>query len=464
MRSARDGTWLLVPQGQARRLARRLEAVGDLLYAEPNALLARASAFDSSPDRWARAAVVSPATRWPSGLTKPIAVIDDFVDPGSLDFGRGQVRWLEAEGREIQGGHGTSVASAAAAVFGNDGVFGVLPGAPLLSYQPRTLTCVDVAEGVLAASDAGAGVINISLGTPNDCFTLFRAVSLAFGAGAIIVAASGNEYAEGNPVIYPAAYPHVLSVAAVTVDTKAAYFSSSNAAVDLAAPGVDVPVAVPMAFDDDGRRDGVTLADGTSFAAPMVAGAAAWLRVARPRLSGDQVADLLRHAATDIMPGGWDRDTGFGLVDLDAALVARDPPVDPLEPNDLIGFINGTAFDSPDPYIWRGYGSASYSASVDAVEDPVDIYRVRIPGRAAVRITVRPSSGDPDLEVYSSRARYIGDRSALIARSRKAGTRADAVEIVNSARSTRAAYIAIEPYDEDYLDARYRLAVRRVRR
>ena len=167
-----------------------------------------------------------------------------------------------------------------------------------------------------------------------------------------MVAASGNEFAEGNPVIFPAAYPHVLSVASLNPTLTSSFFSTPNAAVDVAAPGVDVPVATPGAFDtEDGVVDGVTLASGTSFAAPIVSGAAAWLATARPDLTNGQLADTLRRSARDVAPAGYDTNTGFGLVNLGAALALPAPARDVLEPNDGITFVNGSVFSQPDPYV-----------------------------------------------------------------------------------------------------------------
>lgn len=453
---------VVVPRSRARLLATRLRREGRLLYAEPNVVLHAASAFESAPDGWARGAVVSSATRLPA-FTWPIAVVDDFVAPDLAEFAGNQINWLEPDGRAVAGWHGTAVASVAAAVAGNGGLLGVAPGNPLISYQPRSMYCSDIAAGVLAASRAGARVINLSLGSPDFCFTLYRAVSLAVGVGAVVVAAAGNEYQEGNPVIYPAGFPHVLSVAATGQDGKSAYFSSSNAAVDISAPGVDIPVVIPPGDDPDGTRDGITLVDGTSFAAPMVAGAAAWIGAARTDLSADQVADVLRRGARDLARTGWDRDTGFGLLDLNASLLEPAPPVDPGEPNDTISFVDGSSFASPDAYIFQASRGTVFSATVDEVEDPADVYRIRLPGRSAVQITVRPRSGDPDLAVYSSSVRYVGDARALIARSRRGGLRTDRLRIYNNARSARRAYVVIEPYAKNYQDAGYQLSVRRVR-
>ena len=459
---ALPGTMRVARSG-ARRLAADLSRRKLLRYAEPDVTLQKRSAFDSQPDGWARGAVVPTSLAPPPPRTgAAIAVVDDFVDSANPDVGP-QTSYLNGPGA-VLGGHGTEVASAAAGAANGTGVVGVFPGARILSYGTN-LSCGDVAAGVVTAADAGASVINLSLGNPNPCFTLFVAVQLAYGEGSLVVAAGGNEFAQGNAVQFPAAFPHVLSVAAVDPSLQAAFFSNANLSIDLAAPGLDVPVAVPPAFDPDGVPDGVTLDTGTSFAAPIVAGAAAWLATARPSLRNGQIADVLRNSATDLGRRGYDPDTGFGLLNVPGALRARAPRVDPLEPNDDIPFIDGTAFARPDPYLWRGHGRLGLRASVDQVEDPVDVYRIRVPGRASFRIRLRPTFGDPDLTVFSSRARTIDSRRTIIARSRRGEGRTDAVALVNRGRRAARAYVMVNAA-EDFqgnINASYRLRFLRLR-
>ena len=159
----------------------------------------------------------------------------------------------------------------------------MLPGAPIASFGlSYPASCSTVVEGIQASIRARVAVINLSLGSTGACFAQYVAVQRAYGVGILVVAAAGNEFQDGNPVNYPAAFPHVMSVAALNRDGTPAAFSTSNAAVDIAAPGVEVPMAIPPSFDDDGVVDGYTEANGTSFAAPMVAGGAAWVRTARP--------------------------------------------------------------------------------------------------------------------------------------------------------------------------------------
>lgn len=459
------GTYVIT-RTQARRFARALREQRLLRYAEPDVAFERRSSFDGHLDAWARAAVVPPAQAAPDARGVTVAIIDDFVDPGHPDVGP-STQYLNRGSGTVEGAHGTQVASAAAGAAGNGGVTGVLPGARILSYGLSDLSCSNVARGVTSASRAEATVINLSLGGERDCFTLFRAVSLAYAAGSVVIAAGGNEYLEGNPISYPAAYPHVLSVSALDTDLLSTGFSNANTAIDLAAPGADVPVAVPMAFDDDGTADGTTTADGTSFAAPIVAGAAAWLKAVRPTLTNGQIADVLRRSATDVDELGYDQNTGYGLVNVAAALSEPAPRIDPLEPNDGITFVDGTVFGRADPFVWRGTGVRQLRGStVDQVEDPVDVYRIRVPARTAIKVLMTPSAGDPDMALYSGAAETISDRREIVDQSLRGPRRAESVSGVNRARRAVVAYVVVtvDTRLSQQLDAAYRLDFLRIRR
>ena len=212
----------------------------------------------------------------------------------------------------------------------------------------------------------------------------------------MVVAAAGNEFEEGNPVSFPAAWPHVLSVAATDQQNESSYFSSANASIDVAAPGENIPLAIPGALDTtDGTQDGVTLASGTSFAAPIVAGAVAWLRSARP--------DITQRAGRRPPAPHGDRHrparAGTGTPATasstsEASLAAPAPEGDPLEPNDSIAEIDGTVFQGADDPVWSGGARKRIPASVDSVEDPIDVYRVRIPARTRWKALVRPLTAD----------------------------------------------------------------------
>ena len=422
----------------------------------------RQSALDSDPGGYARGYVVDAGLAPPAPGAVAIAVVDDLVDVSHPDLAGHTVQLHPGP---ILAAHGTEVASVAAGAFNGFGVVGVFPGAPVISVGlPEQIKCSDAADGIVAAARTGARVLNLSFGTPGDCATLFAAVQVAFARGSLVVAATGNEFAQGNPVIYPAAYPHVLSVASLNADLKSSGFSSANAAVDLAAPGVLVPVATPGAFDTDGVPDGVTLASGTSFSAPLVSGAAAWLATVRSDLSNGQLADVLRRSAYDVDRPGYDTNTGFGLVHMGAALAQATPARDVLEPNDGITFVNGAVFAQPDPYIWRGSGRRTLAGSADRVEDPFDVYRIRLAPRSRARIRLRPSSGNPDLFIFRGSAQSIDDDEDIIARSRRGVLQTDAVTIRNTSRSARRFYVTIAlGNNATGLNATYNLQLQRLR-
>ncbi len=126
-----------------------------------------------------------------------------------------------------------------------------------------------------------------------------------------------------------------------------------------------------------------------------------------------------------------------------AALALPAPARDVLEPNDGISFVNGSVFSKPDPYIWRGGGRSTLGGSADKVEDPFDVYRIRLPRRSRARIRLRPTFGNPDLYIFRSSARSIDEEAGIVARSRRGALKTDAVTIRNTGRTARRFYVAI---------------------
>jgi hypothetical protein len=254
----------------------------------------------------------------------------------------------------------------------------------------------------------------------------------------------------------------VLTVGASTPDDKAAFFSNENAAMDLVAPGVSIVTSVPVALDtEDGTDDGYELVDGTSFSAPMVGAAAAWVREARPDLTVDQVAQVIRLSARDIASPGYDASTGFGALNLAGALVKQPPIADPKEPNDDITFVDGRTFGHADRAVWSGGRTATLRALLDYYEDPYDVYRVRVPAHKRVHVTVVPRFGNPDVELFDSRATRVATSRHRVARSRHSGTRTDRVAYSNHASRTRTLYVNVYVPRQKTLDAGYTLTVGR---
>jgi Subtilase family len=231
-------------------------------------------------------------------------------------------------------------------------------------------------------------VINLSLGGDEPSRAIYEAVISAFGRGTLIVAAAGNERLSQNPAIYPADFPHVLTVGSTNQADLPSDFSSTSPAVDLAAPGEQIPYQHPT-------DPSLSLtATGTSFSAPIVTAATAWVWTARPTLDKTQIFDLMGRSARDIGPRGRDKRTGHGLLDIPAALAKAPPPVDPLEPNDDVDHVkaNGIFRTAARPVTSRSHGRATYRARLSATEDPHDVYRVWIPGRRTVTATVKPTA------------------------------------------------------------------------
>jgi hypothetical protein len=318
--------------------------------------------------------------------------------------------------------------------------------------------------GIARATVARASVINMSYGSPAPCYAEYVQLQVATARGITLVAAAGNELADGNPLLFPASLPHVLTVAAVGNDLKAAFFSSASAAVDLSAPGVGILTATPPQFDEDGDRDGYEAVTGTSFSAPMVAAAAAWVRAAKPGYRADQVSQVLRASATDLQQRGWDSATGFGMLDLYRALSLPAPAVDPHEPNDDMAWINGRATGHVDSPIWRRGGPRRLRALVDKYEDPADVYRVVFPPHARVRVTLQPRFGNPDLAAFTRAATSTADDEQIIGRSRHTGKRKDTLTLRNPSRRKRSAYIVVYIGQRTRtLDSRYTLRVQKAR-
>ncbi|MEA2383795.1 MAG: hypothetical protein QOH72_3766, partial [Solirubrobacteraceae bacterium] len=184
-----------------------------------------------------------------------------------------------------------------------------------------------------------------------------------------------------------------------------------------------------------------------------------WLWSAKPALTNGQVGDTLRESAQDVATPGYDPQTGFGLVNIPRALAAPTPLDDPLEPNDDIAFIDGTAFRTPDPYVWRGTPHGPIHASVDAVEDPVDVYRILVPAHRSALVQVRTTFGDADLFVFPGSRKTLEGKP--LARSTKLGKRTDAVTVRNPSSRPLRFYVALDSASKTSLNSAYTLNFRR---
>ena len=350
----------------------------------------------------------------------------------------------------------------AAAPQNGVGIIGIWPNARALNLPlPGEISCADSARQISEAVRLGAAVVNMSYGSSAACRTEYEAIQRAIARGVVPVAASGNEFSQGNPAEFPASLPHVLTVAATGPDGRATYFSNQGSAVDLSAPGEDVLAGVPTAFDPDGNPDGFALVSGTSFSAPMVSAAVAWVRAARPDLTADQAAQVVRLGARDVGKPGWDASTGFGILNLPGALAHAAPVADPDEPNDDLEFVNGRVLGARAKPIFTG-APTTLVGSLDRFEDPIDVYRIRVPARTTVQVRVRPAYGDPDLSVYTPAAATVTRSRGLVARSHRRGKRTDGLRIANTTNRAETRFVVVAVDDGvQSLDAGYTLRIRR---
>jgi serine protease len=241
--------------------------------------------------------------------------------------------------------HGSHVAGIIAAVTDNvEGIAGVAPDAKILPMRALGACglgyVTDITAAILWAVGERVGnepinpnpasVINLSLGgaEPEPCSQTFQeAVNTANQRGAVVVVAGGNE---GEPAqdFNPANCQNVVSVAASDRTGARAYYSNFGAAIDLTAPGGDM---TSSGYDGifSTSNDGITTeatdtyyaAQGTSSAAPHVAGVAALLMAKMGSAATPAAVEARLKATARPMPGGCQLGCGAGLVDAAAAVL-----------------------------------------------------------------------------------------------------------------------------------------------
>ena len=333
----------------------------------------------------------------PTGLRRPlVAVLDTGVDGRSRDL-RGQIvpdlarSFIDGSSALTdRSGHGTHVAGIIAAGAGNGlGVAGVANARLLIvkvaDAQGRATTSTLV-RGIRYAVAHGARIVNLSFGGSGYSKLEQDAIGDALHAGALVVAAAGNSGGIGSPREYPGAYRHVLTVAATRADGDAIIESTRGPQVAIAAPGKRVLSTLP-----NGRYGRRT---GTSMAAAVVSGAAARLLAARPGLDPSQLRALLIDSARDVASPGRDDSTGWGVLDLRAALSASTPRRDGSEPND--DPFQARRWPELDP--GAATGEVTAEATVEQWADPKDDYRVQLGVGDTVEIEAR-SLADQDLDL-----------------------------------------------------------------
>ena len=252
----------------------------------------------------------------------------DFVDQPRDPFGGD---FLQPDPDPLDdNGHGTLVSGVLAAKMDNQyGGTGLAPASRLVTLRAFAASGAgdddDVARAIVYAADQGIRILNLSFGDIYPSNVMHDAIRYADARGVIMFASAGN--GTGDALHYPSGYPEVISVSASHADYPTRFeflwpLSSYGLTVDLCAPGADIFTTALRDTAPDGTVTAFTRTQGTSFAAPMGAAAAALVMAQRGLVSPEQMRGILSTTTDDIAEPGWDHFTGAGRLNLRRALDA----------------------------------------------------------------------------------------------------------------------------------------------
>lgn len=256
------------------------------------------------------------AWRLTRGAGVRIAVVDSGVDYRHPQLPIAKIIDETHTGHTDCVGHGTAVSGIIGARYVAGVSFhGVAPEATIVVVKQSNKSEGDINKLISAIDDAVSAkpkVINISVKAA-DHPRLKAAVQRALAADVVVVAAAGNvDGPEDEDVpAYPAAYEGVLAVGAATPDGRRADSSNAATPVGVLGPGTDITAPWPGGTFMRGL-------EGTSFAAPYVAGTAALVRARFPQLDQEQVRRRIIATADGAAGAG----TGAGMVNPLLALTA----------------------------------------------------------------------------------------------------------------------------------------------
>lgn len=287
------------PPDRAAAVLSNLRRDPSVAFAERDGVLSAAATPNDYwwPSQWSAVKVNAPSA-WDMATGSEGTVIA-VLDSG-IDYSQPDLQGATVAGRDVVNsdsdprddyGHGTQVAGVAAARSNNTiGVAGycwrcsIMPVKVLGSTGTGSVS--NVAAGIVWATDHGARVINLSLGSTASSTTLAEAAKYAYDRGVVLVAAAGNS--SSSTPNYPAALPTVIGVAGSDSVDGLTGTSNFGSWVDVAAPGCNFTTGLSSWYG--------TFC-GTSSAAPAVAGIAGLALSLAPGASNRQVEEALESTA-----------------------------------------------------------------------------------------------------------------------------------------------------------------------
>ena len=346
--------------------------------------------------------------------------------------------------------HGTHVAGTIAARTNNgSGVAGVAFNSKVVPVRVLGKCggyTSDIADSIIwsaggtvtgvPANANPAKVINMSLGGGGACGTTTQnAINSARSRGAVIVVAAGNSNTDASTA-NPANCAGVVTVAATNRSGGRAYYSNYGSAVDVAAPGGDTTTAgggVLSTLNSGTTGPGVdnyAFYQGTSMAAPHVAGVAALMLSKTPTLTPDQIESQLK-ATSRAFPATCTA-CGSGIVNATAALGGATPPPatsNETESNNTTGTANAVTVSG-----------TTIAGNMGSTTD-TDYFVVQLaPGKTlSSTLTMGAATSDYDLIVYNSAGTELG-------RSENGAGAIDSFSTTNTGTSTLARYVRVVYY------------------
>ena len=268
----------------------------------------------------------------------------DYLDPSDIN---------DADPMD-DNGHGTAVSGVIGAQGDNDPTQDLTTGKSLVgvnwtvSIMPIKFlsssgygSVEDAISAIVYGADQGAHVLNNSWGGPAGSEGLADAIEYAVqDRGVVFVAAAGND--EEDALLHdPAASPHAIAAGSSNYLDERSCFSNFGTKIDVVAPGgessrcsplTDCVLSARWPSENDGRAPVIgseyyLCASGTSLSAPHVSGVAALILSLHPDFTPEEIRQVLRSSADDVLGAGWDQDSGYGRLNAFRALSEwTDPP------------------------------------------------------------------------------------------------------------------------------------------